>query len=201
MNHQNEFLLPDKSLWQAVNPEQREILSSKYTILCPYILFTEIVRHGLSPRNPYFNLENMISVVHWSEHAKIDLLTETSAKPMFFGSSSGGKSIRECSGQEFFALKELSGEIIESLIESENNYKKYLDSAIDPWKEELLGLVNDTENLKEFMKEYLSDHPEIERILKAIDAEDFHQEKKKRLKAAIARICDRFKTDCTAIGN
>ena len=57
MNQQNKCLLPDKSFWVALVPEQRKALSSKYTILCPIILFTEIARHGLRPLNLYLNLE------------------------------------------------------------------------------------------------------------------------------------------------
>ena len=198
MNQQNKYLLPDKSFWQALNRGQRDTLSSKYTILCPLILLAEFARHEVNTYYHLLNLENIVSVVHWSEHAKMDLLTGESSKPMFFGSPSGGKSIRECTEQDLLVLKELSGKIIEALIESENNFKKGLDSAIDPWKEELLGLVNNTENLKAFMRKYLSDHPNIEHILKEIDAENFHQERKKRLKAVVERLCDRFRADSLA---
>ena len=97
MNYQNTFLLPDKSFWQALNREHREVLSSKSTILCPPILLTEIARHGLNTRNALLNLENIIGISHWSEHAKMDLLTDESSKPIFFGSPSAGKSICECS--------------------------------------------------------------------------------------------------------
>ena len=115
MNQQNKFLLPDKSFWMALDREQRKVLSSNYTILCPPILFTEIARHGLSPCNPWLNLENIIVVPHWSEYAKMDLLTAESSKPMSLGSTSAMKSILESSEQKLLEFKEASGENINTL--------------------------------------------------------------------------------------
>ena len=204
MNDQNKFLLPDKSIWRALTREQREVLSSKYTILCPIILLAEIAKDGVNMINALLSLDNIIAISHWSEHAKIDLLTEASSKPLFFGTPSGGKPIRECSEQELSALIELSDGIIETLIESENSLKKYLDSAIDPWKEELLGMVNNIENLpdeelldwlKEFMRGYQAYSPEIAHIFKRIDTHGFPQRMRKRLIAVVERIYGRFKAD------
>ena len=145
MNYQNEFLLPDKSLWQALNREEREALSSKYTILCPIILFTEFSRHGLSPCDPYLDLENIIVVHHWSERAKMDLLTNESDRPMSLGRATPIQSILESTEEELLAFIEVSGENIEMLQESEALYRK-LDAIIDPLKEEWLNLVKNTDN-------------------------------------------------------
>ena len=145
MNHQNKYLLPDKSFWMGLGRQQRGALSSKYTILCPIILFTEFARHGLSPDDPYLDLENIIVILDWLEHAKIDLLTEESAKPMFFGTASTGKSILENSEQELLAFKEVSGKNIKMLKKSEVLYRN-LDAIIDPLKEEWLNLVKNTDN-------------------------------------------------------
>ena len=128
--HENQFVLPDKSFWITLNHEQREALVSKYTILCPPILFTEIARHGLSPCNAYFNLKNIIVVPHWSEEAKMDLLTEESAKPVFFGRASTMESILESPEQELLEFKEASDEYIEMQIEIEEFYRN-LSSIID----------------------------------------------------------------------
>ena len=148
MNQQNEFLLPDKSFWQALNSEQREALSFEYTILCPPILFTEIARHGLNSLNSLLNLENIIWVPHWSERAKMDLLTEESAKPIPLGSASAMQSIHESSEEELLAFIEVSDENIEMLIENEEFYRG-LDSIIKPLKEGLLRLVRNTDNLSD----------------------------------------------------
>ena len=145
MNHQDKFLLPDKSIWKALTREQREALSSKYTILCPIILFTEFARHGLSPGDPYLDLENIIWVPHWSERAKMDLLTEESAKPLSLGSARAMKSILESSEQELLAFTEVSGENIEMLIKSEKFYRN-LDAIINLLKEEWSNLVKNTDN-------------------------------------------------------
>ena len=100
-------------------------------------------------------------------------------------------------------LKKVSCDFIESLKESETYYKS-LDSAIDPLKEELLGLCNNRGNLsdkewmdrlKEFMREYQAYYPEIEGILKKIDTYGFPQQGKKRLRAFAAGLCDRIKAD------
>ncbi len=80
MNYEINSLLPDKSFWMATDREQREALNSKYTILCPPVLFTEIARHGLNPNNLWLNLENIIAVPDWLELVKIDLLIEFEQK-------------------------------------------------------------------------------------------------------------------------
>ena len=203
MNHHNKFLLPDKSFWQALNREQRVALSSKYTILCPIILFTEFARYGLSPSNPYLNLENMIVVHHWSERAKMDLLTEEFARPMSLGKATSMQSILEGSEQELLAFTEVSGENIEMLEESEVFYRN-LNSIINPLKEELLGLVNNTNKLsheewvnklKEVMRANHVHYPEIERILKKIETEGFPKEGKERLQTSIKKFFDTYKAD------
>ena len=203
MNQQNKFLLPDKSFWMALDREQREVLSSKYTILCPPILFTEIARHGLSPCNPLLNLENIIVVLHWSEQAKMDLLTEETSKPMPFGRATAMKSILESSEQELLAFKEASGENIEMLKESEA-YFKSRDSIINPLKEGLLSLVKNKDDLsKEEWVNRLRDvvradhkyYPEIKRILNKIETGDFPPEGKEILQASIETLYDTYNAD------
>lgn len=65
MNHQDKFLLPDKSFWQALNRDQRKALISKYTIFCPPILLNEIAKGKLSILNAMLNIENMYTVPKW----------------------------------------------------------------------------------------------------------------------------------------
>ena len=189
MNHHNKFLLPDKSIWKALTREERMALSSKYTILCPIILFTEIAKDGLSPDNPYLDLENMIVIPDWLKHAKMDLLTEESAKPRHFESATPMKSILESTEEELLAFIEASGENIEMLIESEEFYRN-LDAIIKPLTEGMLNLLKNTGNLsdeewvdrlKEVMKEFQGYYPEIERILNIIETDDFPHEVIKNL--------------------
>ena len=193
MNDRNKFLLPDKSLWQAFNSEQREALVSKYTILCPPILFAEIVRHGEEKFNALLNRENIIWVPHWLENAKMDLLTEESAKSMFFGRATPMKLILESSDQELLAFEEVSGENIEMLKESEAFYRN-LDSIIKPLTEGMLNLLKNTDNLsdeewvdrlKEVTKEFQGYYPEIERILNKIETDDFPHEVIKNLQESL----------------
>ena len=196
MNNRNEFLLPDKSFLMALDREQQETLSSKYTILCPPILLTEIARHGLNTHNTWFNLDTLLNlksivlVLHWSEQAKMDLLMAESAKPFPIGSSSAMKSIRESSEQEFLAFKEESGENIEKLKKSEEFYRS-LDSIINPLKEGLLYLFKNTDDI-EFVKAYQTFYPEVKNILKKIETVGFLPEGKERLRVFIEKFYDTY---------
>ena len=203
MNHQNKFLLPDKSIWKALTREQREALSSKYTILCPIILFTEFARHGLSPCNPWLDLENMIVVHHWSERAKMDLLTQASARPMSLGSATPIKSILESTEQELLAFSEVSGENIEMLIECEAFYRN-LHSIIHGMKNDFLSLDRNTDNLSDeewvcrlkiVLREHQAYYPAIERILKRMDAEGCRKEGIQPLQTFIKTILDTYNAD------
>ena len=203
MNQQNKFLLPDKSFWMALDREQRKVLSSKYTILCPPILFTEIARHGLTPHNPWLNLENIIVVPHWSEYVKTDLLIEESSKPMPFGRATAMKSILESSEQELLEFKEASGENIEMLKEIEA-YFKSLGSITIPLKEEMLSLVKNEDNLpeeewvnklREGIRANQTYRPEIERTLNKIEAEGLQSEGKEILQTFIERYYDTHTVD------
>ena len=203
MNHQNTSVLPDKSLWQALNPEQREALSSKYIILCPIILFTEIVRHGEDKFNALLNLENIFLISHWSELVKMDLLTDESSKPIPFASENAMQSIRESSEEDLLAFKDISGENINELIKIEEFYKKQ-KSIINPLKAVWLPLVKNTDNLsdeewisklKEVLREHQVYYPTIERILKKVETEDFPQEGKALLRASIKTLFDTYNAD------
>ena len=203
MDYQIKFLLPDKSFWMAITRDQRKALSSKYTILCPPILFTEIARHGLSPSNPWLNLENIIAVPHWLEQVKMDLLTEESAKPSHFWSAGTMKSILERSEQELLEFEEVSEENIDALIDSEEFYRNQ-DPMINLLKEEWLSLVENPDNLTEEeriarLKELVGPSqmydPEMERILKKIETQVFTQESKEHLQAVIETLFDTYKAD------
>ena len=71
-----KLLLLDKSSLRRLNPEQRKELDSKRTILYPPILFAENARHGLDPPSALFDFKNTVSVPHWAQCAKLDLLKE-----------------------------------------------------------------------------------------------------------------------------
>lgn len=200
MDYQIKFLLPDKSFWIAITRDQRKVLSSKYTILCPPILFTEIARHGLNPRTPWLNLENIIVVLHWLDLVKMDLLTEESAKPTRFWSAGTMKSILESPEQELSEFEEASDENIDMLIESEKFYRN-LDPIINLLKEEWLSFVKDTENfseeeqvnrLKELVKPPQMYDPEMDQTLKKIKSQVFTQGGKERLQAAIETLFDTY---------
>ena len=200
MSNQNQYLLPDKSFWMMLTPEQRDTLNSKHTIVCSPILFTEIARHGFKPYDALRNLENIIAIPHWSDQVKIDLLTEESFKPLQFGSARAMKSIRESSEEELEAIKNASDEAIQVLIEGENYYKS-LDSIINPVTQKLIDAVQNDENLSEeewqdMLTQILGkpqiSHPVIERVLKRLDAGEFPQERKKALKPVIEKICNTY---------
>ena len=76
--------------------------------------------------------------LHWSEHAKLDLLAEESAKPLPIRSANAMRLIRECSGQELSEFIEVSSETIEVLEESEAFYRN-LDSIINPFERRIVG--------------------------------------------------------------
>lgn len=206
MNHQNTSVLLDKSLWRALSREQLQALSSKYTLLCPIILFTEIVRHKEDEFNKFnalLNLENVVLVFHWSELAKMDLLTDEASKPIPFISANAMQAIRESSEEELLEFKEVSGENIEMLIEVEESYRSR-ESIINPLKAVWLSLVKNTDNLsdeewvskvKEVMREHQAYYPEIERILKKIETGGFPQEGKALLRASIKTLFDTYNAD------
>ena len=203
MNHQNEFLLPDKSIWKALTHEQRVALSSKYTILCPIILFTEIAKDGIDMINAILSLDNMIVVHHWSERAKMDLLTEESARPMSLGKATSMKSILAGSQQELLAFTEVSTENIEMLQETEAFYRN-LHSVIYGMKEDFLKLGGNTDNLSDqewvsrlkiVLRKYQVYYPGIDPVLKRMDAEDCPKEGIKPLQAFINTILDTYNAD------
>ena len=203
MNNQSNLLLPDKSFWMALDREQRNTLVSRYTILCPSILFTEVTRHGKKMYDALLNLENIVWIPLWWEHAKMDLLTEESARPLPLGSANAMKSLRECSEQELLEFKEVSSENIEMLKEIEDIFRN-LDSIINPSKERLLGLVDNTDNLserewvnrlKEILRENQMYNPEIERNLKKVETEGFPQKAKELFQTSIKTLFDTYKTD------
>ena len=206
MNHQNTSVLLDKSLWRALDREQLQVLSSKYTILCPIILFTEIVRHKEDKFNKFntlLNLENIFLISHWSELVKMDLLTDESSKPIPFASENAMQSIRESSKEDLLAFKEISGENINELIKIEEFYRNQ-ESIINPLKAVWLPLVKNTDHLSDEewvskLKEVLREHrvyaPEIERILKKVDTEGFPQEGKASLRASIKTLFDTYNAD------
>ena len=203
MNHHNRFLLPDKSIWKALNREQREALSSIYTILCPIILFTEIAKDGINMINALLSLDNIIVVHHWSERAKMDLLTEESARPMSLGKATSMKSILEGSQQKLLAFREVSVENVEMLQETEAFYKD-LHSIFYGMKEDLLNLCRNTDNLSDqgwvsklkiVLRKYQVYFPEIEPILNRMDAEDCQKEGIEPLQAFIKTILDTYNAD------
>ena len=203
MNNQSNLLLPDKSFWKSLNREQRETLVSRYTILCPSILFTEVTRHGKKMYDALLNLENIVWIPLWWEYAKMDLLTEESARPLPLRTANAMKSLRECSEQELLGFKEASRENIEMLNECEE-YFRTRDSIINPLKEEWLGLSKDTDNLsekewmnrlKEALRAMQAYYPEIEPILKKLEAEGLQQEGKEFFQTFIETFFDKYKAD------
>ena len=212
MNHQNKSVLLDKSLWRAFNREQLKALSSKYIILCPIILFTEIVRHkedGCHKFDALLNLENIVLVFHWSELVKMDLLMDESSKPIPFASANVMQSIRESSEEDLLEFKEVSGENIEMLIESEEFYRNQ-ESFINPLKAVWLRLVKNTDNLsdeewvskvKEVVREHKAYYPEIDRNLKKIETGGFPQEGKALLQASIETLFDTYNADTLESAN
>lgn len=74
------MLLLDKSVLRLLTPEQRKRLDAKHPILYPPILLVENAQHGLSSDRPsaLFNFRNTVSVLHWAQRAKLDLLKASS---------------------------------------------------------------------------------------------------------------------------
>ena len=77
---EKKLLLLDKSSLQLLNREQRKRLDSKYTILYPPILVVENAQHGLNSDRPsaLFDFRSTVSVLHWGQRAKLDLLKASS---------------------------------------------------------------------------------------------------------------------------
>ena len=70
----------DKSVLRLLTPEQRKRLDSKHTILYPPILLVENAQHGLNSDrpSPLFDFRNTVSVLHWGQRAKLDMLKASS---------------------------------------------------------------------------------------------------------------------------
>lgn len=71
---EKKMRLLDKSSLRLLTPEQRKQLDFKHTTLYPPILFAENARHGLDKPSTLFDFENTVSVIHWAQRAKMDLL-------------------------------------------------------------------------------------------------------------------------------
>ncbi len=202
-SQQDKFLLPDKSFWQALNSKQREVLISKYTILCPPILLTEIAKGEFGKFNAMLNMKNIFAVPIWSERAKKELITGISFEPIPFTNDSATKSIFDRSKQDISALKESASKFIDALKDREDNIQN-LSSIVGPQKEKLLSLINNTDNLskeewlnklKEIGREYQPHYPEMEQTLNKIDVNNFSHEQVTSVKASLKALCESFETD------
>ena len=71
---EKKLLLLDNSVLRLLTPEQRKQLDSKHTILYPPILVVENAQHGLDIPSGLLDFENTVSVIHWAQRAKLDLL-------------------------------------------------------------------------------------------------------------------------------
>ena len=114
----------DKSTLCSLNPNQREILDSKHTILYPPILFAENAQHGLDRPSDLFNFKNTVDVFHWGQRAKMDLLEGTRSGHYNIGTKIPITSIYEYPKAERKNLEEQAKCIVGEMEAEEDNLKK-----------------------------------------------------------------------------
>ena len=120
------ILLLDKSFLRLLNAEGRKQLDSKHKILYPPILLAENARHGLDEPSALFDFKNTISVIHWGQRAKVDLLEGEPSRRYKIGAKIPTTSIYEESEVERKRMEKQAIRIVEEMEAREEELKKHI---------------------------------------------------------------------------
>ena len=123
---ERKYLLLDRSALRLLNPEQREILDSKHTILYPPILFAENAQHGLDKPSDLFNFKNTVDVFHWGQCAKKDLLEGVPSGHYNIGTKISTTLIYEYPEADRKDLEEEAKGIVRKMEAEEETFKRHI---------------------------------------------------------------------------
>ena len=123
---QREFLLLDKSALHLLSREQRKELDSKHTILYPPILFAENARDGLGGRSALFDFENTVSVIHWVQRVKMDLIEGSPSRNYRIGAQIPTTSIFEESDADRKIMERQAIRIVREMEAEEEGLKNHI---------------------------------------------------------------------------
>lgn len=123
---ERKYLLLDKSALRLLNPEQRKKLDSKHKILYPPILFAENAQHGLDLPNPLLDFKNTISVLHWAQRAKLDLLRGAPSRRYKIGAKIPTTSIYDEPEADREEMEKQAIDIVSKMEASEEDLKNHV---------------------------------------------------------------------------
>jgi len=123
---ERKYLLLDKSSLRKLNPEQRKELDSKHTILYPPILLVENAQHGLGQLSALFDFQNTVSVLHWAQRAKLDLLRGAPSRRYKIGAKIPTTSIYDEPKPEREEMEKQAIDIVSKMEASEEDLKNHV---------------------------------------------------------------------------
>ena len=123
---ERNFLLLDRSSLRQLNSEQRKALDSKHKILYPPILLVENARHGLDQPSALFDFQNTISVQHWAQRAKLDLLKGEPPRRCKIGAKIPTTSIYDKSKAEREGMEKQAIDIVREMEAEEEELKNHI---------------------------------------------------------------------------
>ena len=123
---ERNFLLLDKSSLRQLNSEQRKALDSKHTILYPPILLVENAQHGLDQPSALFDFQNTVSVQHWAQRAKLDLLKGEPPRHYKIGPKIPTTSIYEKSDAERKEMQRQAIDIVRGMEAEEDKLRNHI---------------------------------------------------------------------------
>ena len=123
---ERNLLLLDKSSLRELNSEQRKELDSKHTILYPPILVVENAQHGLDRPSALFDFQNTVSVLHWAQRAKLDLLEGTPSRRYKIGAKIPTTSIYEEPKAEREEMEKQAIDIVRKMEAEEKTLKNHV---------------------------------------------------------------------------
>ena len=144
---ERKFLLLDKSSLLRLNSEQRKELDFKHTILYPPILFAESAQHGLDQPSALFDFQNTVSVLHWAQRAKQDLLEGAPSHHYKIGGKIPTTSIYEESEAERKKMERQAIDIVSKMEASEEDLKNHVSLLLGEHTKSTDSLVMNHEEI------------------------------------------------------
>ena len=138
---ERKFLLLDKSSLRELNSEQRKELDSKHTILYPPILLVENAQHGLDQPSALFDFQNTVSVLHWAQRAKLDLLRGAPSRRYKIGAKIPTTSIYEESEAERKKMERQAIDIVRKMEALEEDLKNHVSLLLSERTKSIDSLV------------------------------------------------------------
>ena len=161
-----KLLLLDKSSLRRLNSEQRKELDSKRTMLYPPILFAENAQHGLDPPSTLFDFKNTVSVLHWAQRAKLDLLKGEPSRRYKIGAKIPTTSIYEESETERKRMERQAIDIVRKMEASEEELKNHVSLLLSDHTKLIDSLVMNHEEIpdEKLLREFNRAISELEQL-------------------------------------